>query len=446
MALKKNRLAIVLFALFSLTVVAACSAQAADPTATPQPTATPTPVPVETIKIDPQTDPAGFLAALPAAEVDCAASAIGGVDVLTDFVSLDEDLVPDLTDVELRVMAACMSNDTMQKIVIGQLELEAGGLTASTSACVATHTDGIDFATLFSGQAVEQDTIISTMQALFCLNAEERRSLESSDQEIIGIADVGGIDALECAVDGAGPTGLQQFGAMFDSDGSVDASAVGEFMPVLIECGVLNDSTFAETGISAEQYSCIFSRVDTDTLDSILSISDDPNATPDLSSAAALIGAFAECGIDLQSLIDSSSDPGSVGDPTGSMNGGSEVTSELLVCLSDNGVSASLIADHAAGISVTGDSTFDAALAACENGSGSSSGGGIVIPDSTGGSTTIDPAVFEALPISAEQAQCLIDEVGAEQLAGIADGSVSPLAVLGALGACNISIADLIAG
>ena len=58
---------------------------------------------------------------------------------------------------------------------------------------------------------------------------------------------------------------------------------------------------------------------------------------------------------------------------------------------------------------------------------------------------TSPQSIFESLPISAEQAQCLIDEIGIEQLTGIADGTSSPLAILPALGTCNISITDLIA-
>ncbi len=444
MALKKNQLAIALLALFSMTVLAAC-ASAASPTATPAPTATPTPVPVNAIEIDPQVDPDGFLAALPSSEVDCASSSVGGEDTLKKLITFADDATEGVTDTQLKVLAACVSDETVKKIVVGQLELETGGLSDATAACVGSHADGIDFATLFSGQAVEQETIVSTMQALFCLNDEERRALESSDQEIIGIADVGGIDALECAVDGAGSAGLQEFGAIFGTDGTVDVLAVSEFMPLLIDCGVIDDDLLADTGISADQYSCLFSHLDAELLNSILANANDPNAAPDLSSAASLLGAFGECGIDLQDLVEAGGSA-EIEPPTG-IGGGADATPELLVCLTDNGVDPSTVAEYAVGLADGSDATLLAALDACQNGGSSSgSGGSVVIPDTGNGETTIDPSVFEALPISAEQAQCLIDEVGIDQLEGIADGTVSPLTVLGALGACNISITDLIAG
>ena len=36
----------------------------------------------------------------------------------------------------------------------------------------------------FSGQVIDQDTVVSTLQALFCLSPEERKALENSDQTL----------------------------------------------------------------------------------------------------------------------------------------------------------------------------------------------------------------------------------------------------------------------
>ncbi len=441
MAIKKNRSFVILLAVLSLAALAACtSPPPATPTPNPTPTATATPIPVEAIKIDPRLDPDAFLAALPKAEVDCAASAVGSVEVLAELVAFPDAPTVDVSDTQLKVLASCISGDTVQKVVIGQLELETGGLSASSSACVATHTDGINFGSLFAGQVSDSDTIVSTLQALFCLSAEERRALESSDQEIIDLSSLGGIDALECAIDGAGPTGIESFGSMFGSDGEVNVLAVSELMPLLIDCGVVSDSTLGDSAISVDQFSCLFEQLDPETLNSFLAIADDPNATPDLSGAVELLSAFTACGIDLQDLVDSSEPPG------GQPGGGVVVSSELPICLSDNGVNASLAANYAAGLADASDPMLAAALAACEGGNGGGSSGGIVVPGTNGGSTTIDPSVFDSLPITAEQAQCLIDEIGPEQIEGLADGTTSPLALLGPLATCNISIADLIAG
>ncbi len=447
MGIKKNRLAIVFLALFATTVLAACAATAAS-TPTPAPTATPTPEPVRSIAIDPQVDPNGFLAALPAGEVDCASSVIGGSDTLTKLITLSEDATAGIDDTRLKVLASCFSDDTVQKVVVGQLELETGGLSAATTDCVRSYTAGIDFASLFSGQVVEEDTIVSTLQSLFCLSSRERKALEASDQEIIRITQLGGIDALECAVDGAGPNGLTEFGDIFGTDGTVDTAAVGRFMPLLIDCGVIEDAEITSSPFSADQFSCLFEHIDLETLNEFLSVAGTPGTTPDLGSAAELISAMTECGLDLQTLIENS-EPTTVDPPVTGSTGEPVFSTDVLLCLTENGVSSSLAASYAAGLVDASDPDVASALAACEGGSTGSGGGtgsGIVVPDGSGGSTTIDSTFLDALPVTPEQAQCLIDEVGLDQLEGIAAGTSSPLTIIGALGVCKISISDLLAG
>ncbi len=423
----------------TMFVVAACTATAAPAnTPVPEPTATPTAVPVQTISIDPRRDPEAFLAALPRAEVDCASSAVGGSDNLIDLVSFSEEPLDDVSDTQLKVLASCISGDTVEKVLMGQLDLSIGGLSASSSACIAEHTDGIDFSTLFTGYAVEAEAIASTLQALFCLTPGERDALESSDQEFAGIVELGGIDALECAIDGMGPAGIGSFADMFNEDGTVNTTAVGQFMPLMIDCGVVDDDLFVDTGLGADQFACLFEHIDEATLNELLDVSANPGSMPDLSSAANVLTAISECGIDIQSLLDSADeimpeDPGTALPPI--------VSTDLLICLTDNGVSPSLAAAYAGGIADTSDAGLAAALAACDGGG---SGSGVVVPGD--GGTTIDPSVLEGLPITVEQAQCLVNEIGEEQLAGIADGSTSPLSALNALGACSISISDLLLG
>ena len=446
MAPKKNSLTLALLALVATVILAAC-ASSPSPTATPAPTATPTPVPPQVIKVDPKTVPADFLAAIPSAEVDCATSAIGGLDRLTKLVSQSEDNTDDISRTQLNVLGSCISNATVQRVILGQLELETGGLSPETTACVSRYTDGIDFASLFSGQVIDQDTVVSTLQALFCLSPGERKALENSDQTLIEITQLGGIDALECAIDRAGTDQLAAFAGIFDDDGSVDLLAVGEFMPFLIDCGVVEEDSFQSAGITSAQLSCLFEQLDPEALASFLAITKNPSATPDLTTAASLFAAMGACGLDLQEIIEKS---GSTGiDPVGT--GGSSVPSmsaDLLVCLVDNGVSSSVVSNYAIGLADTSDPKLTAALALCEGEASSSGGtdGMIVVPDGSGGTTSIDPATFDSLPITAEQVECLVAEMGADQLEGIVAGTVSPLVALGALGACNISIADLLAG
>jgi hypothetical protein len=117
---------------------------------------------------------------------------------------------------------------------------------------------------------------------------------------------------------------------------------------------------------------------------------------------------------------------------------------EVLTCLTEHGVTADVALSFAAGLADTSEATLAAAIEACI---GADEGEeGVVVPDGSGGTTTIDPAIFESLPISAEQAQCLVDTIGAEQLEGIANGTVSPVTVLGALSTCGITLTELLAG
>ncbi len=445
MAKIRTRLALAtLLSVVAIFAFAACSSTAATPTATSVPTEvpTPTPVPIKVISIDPEQDAEGFLAALPASEVDCATSAVGGHEQLVSLISSQGDAADGISDIQLRVLASCIGNETMKSIVVGQLQIAAGGLSDATVACISQYTDGIDFAGVFSGQIVESDAIVSTLQALFCLSPEERASLEKSGTDLVSVDQMGGIDALECAVDGAGPDGIQVFASMFGADGEVDPLAVSKFMQLMIDCGVVDDEAFASSGMTADQMSCMFEKLDPAALDSLLTITDGTSGTPDLAAAASVFTALSDCGIDLQSLIDASNTAGGTPSIT------EEISGDLLVCLTENGVSPATASNYAAGLIDSSSPEIAQVLEICVSGSsGTAPGeGGITIPDGGGGTTTIDPAVFESLPITAEQAQCLIDEIGAEQLAGIADGTVSPLTALAALGACDIAIADLLGG
>jgi hypothetical protein len=126
-----------------------------------------------------------------------------------------------------------------------------------------------------------------------------------------------------------------------------------------------------------------------------------------------------ECGLDLQEILDSAN--GSDFELPDVGTGIPAISPELLVCLTDNGISSTVVSNYAVGLADTTDPDLMAALAICDgSSSGSSSGDGVVVPNGSGGTTTVDPAVFDALPITAEQAICLIDEVGAETLDGIA--------------------------
>lgn len=441
--IRKSLVLVTLLSVFAVIALAACSSSEATPTATASPTEVPTatPVPIKIIAINPEEDPEGFLAALPASEVDCAIAAVGGREQLVSLISSAGDEADGISDTQLRVLASCIGSDTMRAIVIGQLDLESGGLSDATVACIAQYTAGINFAGVFSGQVIQTDAIVSTLQALFCLSPEERAALENSGTNLVSIDTPGGIDALECAVDGAGPEGIQVFADMFGPDGEVDPLAVSKFMPLMIDCGLVDEEAFAESGMTPVQLSCMFEKLDPEALATLMTATGSTSGTPDLSVIANLFTALDECGIDLQALIDAI-DP--YGGPSTTIT--PDISVDLLFCLTENGVSPGVASNYAAGLVDASDPAISAALTLCADDDAGGEPGEITVPDGSGGTTTFDPAVLEALPITVEQAQCLINEIGIEQLAGIADGTVSPLTALAALSACNISITDLLGG
>jgi hypothetical protein len=193
--------------------------------------------------------------------------------------------------------------------------------------------------------------------------------------------------------------------------------------------------------MTADQMACLFNSLDQDSLSSFFDISNDPDAVPDLSVLGQIMTTMASCGIDAEALLSSVGTGDETPDPTIDVTQVPTVSTETLLCLSAQGLSADLVTDYIAGQADPDDPALVAALAACASESPS---GGIVIPDGAGGTTTLDPAMIDSLPFTVEQIQCLVNEIGVEQLEALANGAANPLTLLGALGACDIAISDLL--
>ena len=303
-----------------MAVAIACTSNPAptatpEPTATPVPTATPeptaTPVPVAPIVVDPIADPVGFLSALPAAEASCATTALGGEDRV--LAMLESNLGDEhLTSAEADAIDACLSDETVRAVFIGQLEREAGTLSYDTLICIGEKVGGMAAASLFTDEPAI-DTIISSLQGVFCLNPDERAALSESENTY-GFNELGGVDAIECVVNGVGPTGLTDlFGIA--SGGNLDFASLGDQFPLMIDCGVINDSQFEELGVSAAQIGCVLSELGEDGL----LLLDPTAAEPDLSELSSILAVFGTCGIELQDLLGGSElpiNPDPVIDPT----------------------------------------------------------------------------------------------------------------------------------
>jgi len=293
---------LIFFALASLMALAiACSnspsptATPVPPTPTPEPTVTPTPVPVVPIEIDWQADPVGFLDSLPASEITCATDALGGRARV--LAMLESNLGDDhLTIAEADALDNCLSDQTVQGVFTGLLSKEAGGLSDETIICIGEQIGGMSAASLFLEEPAA-DVIISSLQGVFCLNADERAAI-SEGGTTYGFGELGGIDAIECVVNGVGPTGLTDLIGVASADG-MDFAALGDLFPLMMECGAIDDSQFEELGISADQIGCVLSELGEDGL----ALLDPTAAEPDLSELSSILGVFAKCEISLDELL-----------------------------------------------------------------------------------------------------------------------------------------------
>ena len=371
-----------------MAIVIACGG-AAEPTATsvpPTPTATAvpptaTPVPVALIELDPLADPVAFFEALPESEASCAADALGGLDRV--LAMLESDLGHDkLTAAEADAVDACLSDETVRAVFVGQLSREAGGLSDATIICIGEKIGGISAVGLFT-ETPAIDSIISSLQGIFCLGHEERAALSSSDT-MYGFGELGGIDALECVVNGVGPTGLEDLVALA-SEGTIDFGAVGDMFPLFIECGAIQDSQFEELGVTTDEIGCVIGEIGEDAL----TLFDTTAAEPDLSQLGPILAALGTCGISIEELLEGETLP---------------INPEL--------------------IEVTVDPEILPTVQ-------------IEIPE--------DVADLD-LPFTEEQIICLSNELGDDAIADLLAGGAPDLSLFAALATCDVDIATLLGG
>ena len=90
------------------------------PTVIPSPT--PTPVPMKIIDIDPMYDPNRFISEMPVSEINCLSHALGSKQILIDLISAEPGTVY-IDQEQAKTSDACLSNKTIERIIIGQLQL-----------------------------------------------------------------------------------------------------------------------------------------------------------------------------------------------------------------------------------------------------------------------------------------------------------------------------------
>jgi len=281
------------------------------PTATPP--VTPTPVPFKPILIDPGKDSLSLFDALPHDESTCLAEELGGREKAAAVVHLSyssgliENSKPEKVT---EVIGRCISDGTTERLFVGQIALEAGGLSDATIQCMKEKIRGISAEAIFAKE-LGWDSAFILIKGALCLDQEERYAISTSDSAL-GFKDFGGIDGLECAVNGVGPTGLAELlNAAVTTE--FNMAAISDHVPLLIKCGIIGDSAFEEIGLSTEQIVCLLNEVDDSAI--ILRIWDSTAARPELADLLAMSVAIDACGLSMEEMMESAGIP-VVPDPT----------------------------------------------------------------------------------------------------------------------------------
>ena len=398
-----------------LAVVIACSSRLEQIATSVPPTVIPTPAPFAPIEIDPIADPVGFLSALPTAEAACATDALGGRDRVLAMMSssIGDDR---LTLAEADALDNCLSKDTVNAIFISQLYREAGTLSDDTIVCIGKQIGGIPAGGLFLEEPAG-DVIISSLKYVLCLASDERARISASEA-FYGFGEFGGIDAVECVVNGVGPAGLTDLVDIYSAE-EYDFEDLVELLPLMIECGAIDDDEFEELGVSADQVGCVLRARGEDGL----ALIDPTAAEPDLSNIGTLLGTLSDCGIELEDLIEGSElpiDPDALIDPVILPTVLAELPKEIeipLIELEDLIEGSELPIDPGALIEPV---TLPTVLAEL-------------------------PEEIELL-FTEEQITCLRSEIGDDQIANLLAGGAPDLSLFSALSKCEVDLSVLLGG
>ena len=285
-------------------VAAACTV-AAQPTATPvpptptpvptpTPTPTPTPVPLTPIRIDPKTDPLGFLNAMPSQEVACMAQAAGSREKVVGFITGKS--VPD--EKLAAVLAKCVSGQTMLRVFTGQVELATGPLSDTTLQCVAGRSAGLNISAMLLG-ARDPAGVIPLLQAMFCLNKDERSKLAANPHGFALSFGGARIDAVECFVNKFTPTKLLEIFRALEP-GPAALAAMPEYFTAVLDCGLVDDADLRGSGFTAAQMSCLSKSAGPDF--AIIFEASRSGRPPDFAKLAQIAGTLQKCGVDLKDI------------------------------------------------------------------------------------------------------------------------------------------------
>ncbi len=311
-----KRLAIFIFISVLAIASVSCSNETSEPTqapALPIPTLiaitptvpNPTIVPFKPIILDAQND--SLFEALTETESACLANNLGGRENAASVIDLNYTsglLGSSLSKEVLNATNKCITQQTIDELIVGQMTVDSAGISDTTVNCIREKTSGIPIEIILgiTTQDIAFDSIFVLLQSALCLNIEEREKVSKSES-FFGFSEFGGINSIECAANKLGPINLTDVleALQVDDSGNVfDLSKIPEHLPLLIECQVLDDSTFESTGLSASQIRCLLSKNEEKTIKIIESASDNSLELKDLIEISMVIEA---CELSLKDLI-----------------------------------------------------------------------------------------------------------------------------------------------
>tara|TARA_Y100000588_G_scaffold257713_2_gene272238 strand:+ start:935 stop:1969 length:1035 start_codon:yes stop_codon:yes gene_type:complete len=240
-------------------------------------------------------------------ESACLANNLGGRKNAASVIDLNYTsglLGSSLSKEVLNATNKCITQQTIDELIVGQMTVDSAGISDTTVNCIREKTSGIPIEIILgiTTQDIAFDSIFVLLQSALCLNIEEREKVSKSES-FFGFSEFGGINSIECAANKLGPINLTDVleALQVDDSGNVfDLSKIPEHLPLLIECQVLDDSTFESTGLSASQIRCLLSKNEEKTIKIIESASDNSLELKDLIEISLVIEA---CELSLKDLI-----------------------------------------------------------------------------------------------------------------------------------------------
>ena len=136
----------------------------------PTPTPTPTPTPVPRLDVASVNTLGGLLAQLPASETACLRDTLGAERYAALLAQPPRLSVGDLPDA---ASGGCFSSETLLLLTVAGLELEAGGLSERSAACVRNTFGSVEFTGGDRDAGTQAATFGAITGLLFCLTDEE---------------------------------------------------------------------------------------------------------------------------------------------------------------------------------------------------------------------------------------------------------------------------------